>query len=160
MFNDLAFLYALLRFLICLLIAVVIQGGSEGRIRKVLFGMHSVDTVIIRFVRFSAKMLKVLRLKVYVLILTRTREFGTLVLEASTRSQRACASMQSPRRGQCTLMTKRICDIDIDITLTNTITKYNVMCQIYYTMVDHQCGRKSLVKLTYRTPWPICFRIF
>ena len=46
-FKDLAFLYALLRFLICLLIAVVIQGGSEGRIQIVLFWMHSVDSVII-----------------------------------------------------------------------------------------------------------------
>ena len=45
-FKNLAFLYALLRFLICLLIAVVIQGGSEGRIQIVMFGMHSIDSVI------------------------------------------------------------------------------------------------------------------
>ena len=45
-FRDLAFLYVLLGFLICLRIAVIIQGGSECRIQTVLFGMHSVDSVI------------------------------------------------------------------------------------------------------------------
>ena len=37
----LAFWYALLRFRISLRIAVVIQGGSEGLILTVLFGIHS-----------------------------------------------------------------------------------------------------------------------
>ena len=32
-----------------------IQGRSEGQILTVLFGMHSVDSVIMRLVKFSAK---------------------------------------------------------------------------------------------------------
>ena len=41
LFCWVAFLYALLRFRISFLIAVVIQGGSDGLILTDLFGTHS-----------------------------------------------------------------------------------------------------------------------
>ena len=46
-FCWVAFLYALLRFRIILLIAVVIQGGSDGLIHIVLFGTHSAERAFI-----------------------------------------------------------------------------------------------------------------
>ena len=46
-FVNLAVRYALLRFLIYLLIKVVIHGGSDGRIVTVLLGIHDSASVSI-----------------------------------------------------------------------------------------------------------------
>ena len=53
-FECLTFLYATLRILICLLIAVVIQSESAGRILTFRLGIQSLDRAIIFSIKFLA----------------------------------------------------------------------------------------------------------